>query len=904
VNSAEHDGRGSASSKAIFIDGHSLAHRAFFALPDSWVTAEGLYTNAVYGFVTMLIRLLDEEKPDYLAVVFDTGRPTFRHTEYGEYKAHRPGTPDRLRGQLPLLKETLEILRVPVYELEGYEADDVLATLARHSREAGAETLIVTGDRDFLQLADQGIKPVLTLKGISETAVFDAGTVRERYGIEPDQFVDYRALVGDPSDNLPGVPGVGPRTAVRLLAEFGSLEQLLANLERVEPERVRRALGEHADQARLTGAMARLRQDVPLAFTMDDCRVRPYDPGQVADLFRRLEFRTLLKKLGLEGEAAQRVEKHPEATPVEDIVLLEQQLDELAAAGTLALAYTASDSRPTAAVLRSLAFAGAEDGVYWARAASDLLTPGLPQDRMLAALARMFRRPGLTVQAANLKFLAVLAGGGADDEAGVRCFDPAVAAYLLDPARFSYEPDLLAREYLGEDVYLPRAEPGKRPAPEPDLGAVLPLQVDMVRRLAPVLEERLADDGMERLFREVEMPLTFVLADMELAGVGVDRAGLDVMARELGKRIEETLREIHSLAGRTFNPNSPRQLAQVLFEDLKLESVKKTPGGAPSTDVEVLEELAAQHQVVARVLEHRQLVKLKGTYVDGLRALVNPTTGRVHTCFNQTGTATGRLSSSEPNLQNIPIRMELGRRIRKVFVPSNPGHRFLAADYSQIELRILAHLSGDPVLIDAFQRGEDIHARTAREVFGTVTPELRNRAKAVNFGLVYGMTDYGLSRDLGVPVAEASRYIERYFQRYVKVQEYFGEVLEQARSRGYVSSLLGRRRYLPELSSSNRQTRSFAERAARNSPIQGSAADLIKLAMVQVHRELKARSLRGRMILQVHDELLFEAPPEELLEIAEVAREAMIGAIRLVVPVTIDLKVGPNWYDLERLEEA
>jgi len=891
-------------SKAVFIDGHSLANRAFFALPDSWVTAEGLYTNAVYGFVTMLIRLIDEEKPDYLAVVFDTGRPTFRHTEYGEYKAHRPGTPDRLRAQLPLLKETLEVLRVPVYELEGYEADDVLATLARHSREAGAETLIVTGDRDFLQLAGQGVKSLLTLKGVSETAVLDAGAVRERFGIEPDQFIDYRALVGDPSDNLPGVPGVGPRTAVRLLAEFGTLDRLLANLERVEPERLRRALEEHADQARLTGAMARLRQDVPLAFAMDDCRVRPYDPGQVADLFRRLEFRALLKKLGLEGEAARRAGPQPEAAMLEDIGLLEQRLDELATAGTVALAYTASDSRPTVAALRSLAFAGAEGPIYWARAASDLMTPGLPQQRMLGALAGMLRRPGLAVHAANLKFLAVLAGGGADG-AGASCFDPAIAAYLLDPARFYYEPDSLAREYLGEDTYIPRGEPGKRqPAVEPDLGVVMPLHVDMVRRLVPVLEERLAEDGMGRLFREVEMPLSLVLADMELAGVGVDRAGLDAMARELGDRIEETLREIHGLAGHSFNPNSPRQLAQVLFEELRLPSAKKTPGGAPSTDVEVLEELAAQHQVVARILEHRQLVKLKGTYVDGLRALVNPATGRVHTCFNQTGTATGRLSSVEPNLQNIPVRMELGRRIRKVFVPSNPGHRLLAADYSQIELRILAHLSGDPGLVEAFQQGEDIHARTAREVFGAVTPELRNRAKAVNFGLVYGMTDYGLSRDLGVTVAEASRYIERYFQRYGKVQEYFSKVLEQARALGYVSSLMGRRRYLPELRSANRQTRGFAERAARNTPIQGSAADLIKLAMVKVHRELKARNLRGRMILQVHDELLFEAPPDEIGEIGRLAREAMTGAMRLDVPITVDLKAGPNWYDLQRLEGA
>ncbi len=532
--------------------------------------------------------------------------------------------------------------------------------------------------------------------------------------------------------------------------------------------------------------------------------------------------------------------------------------------------------------------------------------------RLGAALERLWEylrvdqlgRPGLTVQAANLKFLAVLAGGVADGSCANR-FDPAIAAYLLDPARFGYEPDSLAREYLGEDVYIPRAEPGRRQSvTEPDPGVILPLQVDILRRLASVLEQRLEEDDLCRLFREVEMPLSHVLSDMELAGVGVDRTGLEAMARELGDRIDETLREIHRLAGRAFNPNSPRQLAQLLFEDMGLPPGKKTPGGAPSTDVEVLEELASHHQVVARILEHRQLVKLKGTYVDGLRALVNPATGRVHTCFNQTGTATGRLSSSEPNLQNIPVRMELGRRIRKVFVPANPGHRLLAADYSQIELRILAHLSGDPVLIDAFQQGEDIHARTAQEVFGAVTPELRNRAKAVNFGLVYGMTDYGLSRDLGVTVGEAARYIEQYFQRYGRVQEYFGEVLEQARSRGYVTSLLGRRRYIPELRSSNRQTRSFAERAARNTPIQGSAADLIKLAMVKLHRELKARSLRGRMILQVHDELLLEAPPEELTEIAGLAREAMTGAMCLAVPITVDFKVGANWYDLEMLEEA
>ncbi|MDQ7794880.1 MAG: DNA polymerase I [bacterium] len=886
-------------AKAVFIDGHSLVHRAFFALPDSWVTAEGLYTNAVYGFLTMLLRLREEEKPDYLAVVFDTGRPTFRHTEFGEYKAHRPGTPDRLRGQIPLLKETLEVLGIRSYEMEGYEADDVLATLARKSGEAGAETLIVTGDRDFLQLVDEKTRAVLTMKGISETVVFDPELVRQRYGVSPSGFADFRGLVGDPSDNLPGVPGVGPKTAARLLEEFGSLDAVLDGVDRVRPERLGDTLRQHAEQARLTRALARLKDDVPLTFALEDCRIRPYDSGQVAALFRRLEFRSLLKKLGLE-ERATTAPSPVEVTLVQTVDELEQAVTGLAGAESLDLAFALGAGHPIRANLRGLALTAPGRPVFYVPVGDGLLASGIPEDRAMEAIGGFLAQTCPRLRVADLKSFSVALG-----RRGIRietpAFDPTVAAYLLDPGRFGYALDSLAREYLDEDVYLPGA--GKR-GEEPDLRQVLPLQVELVQRLSPVLERRLAEDGLDRLFREVEMPLSRVLAGMELAGVGLDRQGLEEMASELGRRIGQALSDIHRLAGRVFNPNSPRQLAEVLFEDLSLPPVKKTRKGAVSTDVEVLEELADRHQVVARILEHRQLVKLKGTYVDGLRSLLDPVTGRVHTSFNQTVTATGRLSSAEPNLQNIPIRLELGRRIRKVFVPYRRDHLLLAADYSQIELRVLAHLSGDPTLVEAFRQGEDIHARTAREVFGEVNPEFRARAKAVNFGLIYGMTDYGLSRDLGVPVSEAARYIEQYFQRYSRVQDFFTGIVEQARQFGYVSTILGRRRYLPELKSANRQTRGFAERAARNTPIQGSAADIIKLAMVRVQAELERKGLRARMILQVHDELLFEVPPDELEPVMVLAREEMTGAFVLAVPLVVDLKVGPNWYDVRKIEEA
>jgi len=927
-----------ADRRFALVDANSLLYRAFFALPPLATTA-GEPTNAVYGFLTMLFRMWSDHAPDVVACAFDRGRPAFRIQAYPEYKAHRPPTPDDLRSQFPVAREALTALGMPILESEGYEADDVLATVARRLHGRGGRVLIVTGDRDALQLVDEDIRVLLTRRGISDTELYDLEAFRGRYGVEPPLLADIKGLMGDTSDNIPGVPGVGEKTAVKLVRRFGTVDRILDHLDEVGGKKLVERLREHAAQARVSKELAVLRDDVPLDVPPEDLKSDPPDPERVAALFRRLEFHTLLARVpGLpsataDGDAAAEGADRPgEAPEVEELKVSVQHLgedigplltavsrrrpdgvragDEGAVGPVDPEAFTADD-RPAKAVMETIE--GALP-VTWTLTGPD------PRRGSLAGLAvaeadRVFwiqeRRPpewrstlralsggrdSLPLLGHDLKpLLVALAACGADEARPG--FDTAIAAYLLDPSRSGYNLSDLVRAYLGRDLEAGRG-PDLFSEGEASEAAAAPLLRDLARALATELGDR----RLLPLFAGVEMPLVQVLAAMELAGVGVDGRLLNELDAELSGRLAALETDIHRLCGVEFNINSPRQLGQVLFDRLGLPVQRRTKTGY-STDAEVLEALAPLHEAPAKVLEHRRIAKLKGTYVDGLRAKTDPRTGRIHSTFNQTVTATGRISSSEPNLQNIPIRTDLGRLLRRVFVPTWPDHVLLAADYSQIELRVLAHLSGDAGMQRAFVDGADIHARTAAEVFGTdpgrVTPEMRRRAKAVNFGIVYGISDFGLSRDLGIPQKEAADYIAGYFRRYPRVREYLDDTVETARRQGFVTTILGRRRHLPEIRSRNRALRQFAERTAMNTPVQGSAADIIKLAMVGVHRRLQAAGLGARLILQVHDELVFEAPRDELPRLRDLVRQEMESACPLDVPLVVDVKTGDNWLDMQ-----
>ncbi len=992
--------------KLLLLDGNSLAHRAFFALPDL-KAADGTPTNAIYGFLTMLLRLLDEEKPQAVAVAFDKAGPTFRHARYDSYKANRPGMADNLAPQFPLLKEVLQALGLTIIEKEGFEADDLIGTLATRADKEGWTVRIVTGDRDALQLVTPTVLAILTVKGVTDTRVFDPAAVEEKYGVRPDQITDLKGLMGDASDNIPGVPGVGEKTAVKLIKEFGSVEALLADTGRITPERTRRAVEDFRDRAVLSKELATIDRNVPVEAGTEDFKVKDKDRKTLAFLLARLEMKSLARRIGVGEEvreaateqAAERAAEHaaeratanagasgagtgggeetgagarrPETagarypeTTVRRLKTLEEMrefagrlgLASLFGTGRVHIIYSLGGDRPMEASVHGLALgamvAGAghgadpretkslrpaadgeteclEVGVWVAEKGRELMvqeslfsvpassyagsapaeTGERSADPTLRSLGGLLENEAVELIGHDLKPLLVMAGR---DGLNVSCglMDTTVGAYLLDPTRSGYPLGALVREFLQNE--LPPAPTTVKGVVDPEaLAAHLASQCAALPALAAELSRAMEEKELAGLYQQVEMPLLRVLAAMEVTGVGLDRARLEELGDEFTHRLEDLTADIYKLAGYEFNINSTRQLAEVLYGKMQLPILKKTSTGAPSTDAEVLEELAHRSPIVERILEHRSLSKLKGTYIEGLRTLVNSRTGRVHTSFNQTVTATGRLSSSDPNLQNIPIREEVGRRIRRVFIPGRPGDLILAADYSQIELRVLAHLSEDPVLCDAFMKGEDIHRRTAAEVFGVplaeVSPQMRDRAKAVNFGIVYGISDYGLSRNTGVARGEAKRYIESYFARYAGVKAYMDETIVRARRVGYVTTILRRRRYLPDLHNRNFNIRSFAERTAMNTPIQGSAADIIKVAMVRLAQRLTGAGptgqpvFRSRMILQVHDELIFEVPPDELAEVAAMVKKEMEGAVQFRVPLRVDLKVGPNWYEVKPL---
>jgi DNA polymerase-1 len=868
--------------KLVIIDGHSLANRAFYAIRELRTTS-GTPTNAVYGFVNMLLRIIDDEKPDFLAVAFDKAGPTFRHREFEAYKATRTGQPEDLSRQIPVIKEVVSAFRIPSYEIEGYEADDIIGTAASLAEGKGINTVIVTGDRDTLQLVSDRTIVLLTKRGISEIARFDRSEMSKTLCLTPEQVTDYKALVGDSSDNIPGVPGVGEKTATRLISQYGSAEEVIRHASEI-PGRVGSLVSQHADQILLSKRLATIVRDVPVEIDLQGCLRQDPDRDRLGAIFDELEFRSLMARLGLSAaprlpaQGAFELPQGPGLTRPESTEQAVRAFRRLAAGGPIALISEGAGRLP------STLYASNDGG-----ALAIAFGPGCVDFPAFAqGVSREMRDPGIVKVGHDLKrFIVALL------RTGVRmkgyAFDSALAAYLLDPSRSSYKIEDLAREHMGMTL------------PE---GSEVSRQARLVSVLQEPVERRLGEFGMLSLFRDVEMPLLGVLAGMEAEGVHVDADLVRDMGKEFSIKIDALATAIHRAAGGEFNINSTKQLGEVLFERLGLPAAKKTKTGY-STDADVLESLAPKHEIAAMLLDYRQLVKLKGTYIDGLLDLVDQDTGKVHTTFNQMVTATGRLSSAEPNLQNIPIRQEAGRLIRKVFVPSRRDHLLLAADYSQIELRVLAHMSGDKNMQRAFLEGQDIHAHTASEVFGvpmeSVNAEMRRAAKAVNFGIVYGISGFGLSRNLGIPRGQAEEYIQGYFSRYPGVKQWIDGTIEQARKDGFVTTMLGRRRYLPDLHSRNRPLRQFAERTAMNTPIQGTAADLIKLAMVRIDREIERTGSKAVMLLQVHDELIFEAPQNEIMLAGLMIREIMQSAISFDVPIIVDLKAGPNWCDMDSM---
>jgi DNA polymerase-1 len=867
-------------TKRIFLlDGHSLSFRAFFALPTSLATTSGQITNAVYGFTSMLIKLLAEEKPDLIAVAFDKGRPTVRLEQYADYKAGRAEAPDEFRQQLGLIREVLETLRIPIVEVEGYEADDALATLACSAADQGIEAVIVTADRDFFQLVRPGIQVLFNRRGISENVMYDVQAVTQRFGLPPEKYLDYVALKGDTSDNIPGVPGVGEKTASRLVQDFGSIEALVGRTSEIRG-RIRQAIEEHAADLPRNKELARLQCDLELEVHLEDCVMGQWDHDALRRLFNSLEFRTLLERLeDVERAAKPVVEKASldvQARPESDLS------DILAGRAPHAVYPWFEDG------IRGIGISPGGGQASFVR--FDSMHPDLTAwlaDRTM---------PKWVHDAKDLHATLLAAGAGFE---GV-IFDTQLAGYLLDPAEASYPLDELCRRYLGLDVLgeleADQAEGQLFADPAPRTGG----SAAAIGLLAPVLEERIDRAGLRRLLDEVEMPLSAVLARMQAAGVRLDVEYLGEMSETVGDRMATLEKEIYRHAGEEFNIGSPPQLAAILYEKLKLPILKRTmKGRAPSTEADVLEKLRDHHPIVDALLNFRELAKLKSTYLDALPPLVHPRTGRIHTTYNQVGAATGRLSSVNPNLQNIPVRGELGRQIRRAFVPGADDRVLLVADYSQIELRVMAHLSGDEAMAEAFAAGKDFHAATAAKVFGVpeeqVDGAMRGRVKQINYGLPYGMNAYGLASRIGIAPDEAAEFIDAYFAQFPRIRDFLDRQVARAAAEGFTETMLGRRRYLPELGAANPRVRDMGRRMALNAPIQGGAADILKLAMIEVDRELSRSGIDSVMVLTVHDELVFDVLEGDADATGRLVRKAMETAYPLSVPLRVDLGWGKNW---------
>lgn len=875
-------------NKIVLIDGNSILNRAFYGIPDL-TNSEGMHTNAVYGFLNILLKILDEEKPEYAAVAFDVKHPTFRHEMYKEYKGTRKPMPEELRQQLPLIKEVLSAMNFKIIEKAGYEADDILGTIAKMAQKEGYLVSLVSGDRDLLQIATDKIKIRIpkTKKGGTQIEDYNTADVIEKYGITPEQIIDLKGLMGDASDNIPGVPSIGEKTAVKILTAYPTVEEAIENVDNIKPPRAANALKEHKDLALLSKKLATIKTDCELDFTFNEAKLGDIFNEDAINLFRKLEFKSLITRVGSTSSTDNDIDQ--KIIACDDFNECNDILNKLKNTSMAAFSMINDEIGDD-----SLALCIDEERVYVFKAEGFITT-----QYILDAIRQYVLSGGLLI-INGLKNLIKYCDFSDNDN----IFDISIASYLLNPLADSYTYDNIARNYKG--LILPsldemlgknskKLEKNKR---KEIFDRACAYDAYVSYCAYDVVMNELKEEEMLELYNNIEHPLIFTLADMEKRGIKADKKELETYSQKLNERIMQLETQIYELAGEQFNINSPKQLGVILFEKLNLPFAKKTKTGY-STSADIMEKLQCEHPVVGKVLEYRQLTKLKSTYADGLAGYIGED-GRIHTTFNQTITATGRISSTEPNLQNIPIRFELGKMIRKVFKPE-PGYIFMDADYSQIELRVLAHMSGDEALINAYNSDEDIHKITASKVFNTpldeVTPLQRRNAKAVNFGIVYGISSFGLGQDLNITRKEAQEYIKSYFKTYPQIKNFLDELVEQAKTRGYAITMYNRRRPVPELSSTNFMQRQFGERVAMNSPIQGSAADIIKIAMINVNKRLKSENLKSRLLLQIHDELLIETHESEVDKVRKILINEMKNASNLKVSLEVEANTGNDWYE-------
>jgi DNA polymerase-1 len=890
-----------SKKKTIYlIDGSGYIYRAYHAVRHLSTTG-GLSTNATFGFTNMLLKLLADRKPEHMAMAFDAKGPTFRHEQYEEYKANRPPMPEDLAVQVPFIKQVVEGMNISSLELSGYEADDIIGTLALAAEKEGFQVVVITGDKDFKQL----VSPAISIWDPMKNRTIDYAGLREETGLEPSQWVDVMALAGDASDNIPGVPGIGEKTAMALIKEHGSVEGVFENLEKVSKPKLREKLTNFREQAFLSRSLVAINTDVPLPVEPESLKVKDPDTDKLGRLFKQLEFQRLQKQFPVKTDLSKK-----DYRTILDNKAVQRLCDELERAKTFALDIETTGIDPMRAQIVGISFACRPNAAAYIPLGH--IYPGAPKQldlhKTLATVKPLLENPKLSKVGQNIKYDWIILKRCGIQLDGV-VFDTMVASYLLNPTRRTHNLETIAAEYLDHTMitYKEVTGGGKEAKGFEDvsLEAAVPYaceDADITFMAHETLKTKLKEGGFEALFKDMEMPLIAVLVDMEMAGIRVDRGRLEAASKDFEHQLHTLEDRIHALAGEAFNIQSHQQLGRILFEKLRLPIQKKTKKKTGySTDVEVLKSLSIEHELPALVLQYRSLAKLKSTYTDALTDMIHPETGRIHTSFNQTVTATGRLSSSDPNLQNIPVRTEEGRLIRAAFVPRK-GWTLLSADYSQIELRLLAHYSSDPILVEAFEKDQDIHARTAAEVFNLlpalITPEMRRQAKVINFGIIYGMSPFRLSKELGITQKMAKIYIENYFRRYEGVRRFIEETLEKAREEGKVTTLLGRHRRLPDIRSKNRTAREFSERTAINTPLQGTAADLIKIAMVRLREAFAKEGLKAKMLLQVHDELVFEVPAKEMEIVKERVADIMETAYPLRVPLKVDLKVGKNWAEV------
>lgn len=869
--------------KLLLLDGNSLAYRAFFALP-LLKNESGIHTNAVYGFTTMLQKILEEEQPTKMLVAFDAGKTTFRHSTFTEYKGGRQKTPPELSEQFPYLRKLIEAYQIKQYELEMYEADDIIGTLAHQATEQNIDVIIVSGDKDLTQLANDQITVYITRKGMTDVDQYTPAFIEEKYGLTPAQIIDMKGLMGDASDNIPGVPGVGEKTAIKLLKEYGSVERVYENIDGMKASKMKDKLVENEQQALMSKQLATIFTEAPLTITLEDLQYDGPNEDAVLAVWRELSFKSLIEKSDFHEDVQEQtafdvdIVNSVSATDLAEIMAVHVEL--------------ADEHYHTCEILGVALTDGATTKYI---SFDDVLQSETLKAWLEDASKKKYMADSKAAQAALKRFGLKLAGVE---------FDMLLAAYIVNPAISGDDVATIAKEFGVQGVQTNEAMYGKgakRAVPEADvLAGHVARKAYAVWTAQPKLEQLLRENEQFDLYKELELPLASILAEMESEGVRVDRATLEQMGVDLLGKLAIIESDIYAAAGEEFNINSPKQLGVILFDKLGLPVIKKTKTGY-STAADVLEKLQSEHPIIEHILHYRQLGKLQSTYIEGLLKEIHEEDGKVHTRFQQALTATGRLSSTNPNLQNIPIRLEEGRKIRQAFVPSHEDWVLFAADYSQIELRVLAHMSQDPNLMDAFQKGMDIHTRTAMDVFHVSAEEvdsgMRRAAKAVNFGIVYGISDYGLSQNLNITRKEAADFIAKYLKSFPGVQEYMETIVQQAKLKGYVTTILNRRRYLPDITSSNFNLRSFAERTAMNTPIQGSAADIIKKAMIDMDARLKAEGLQTKLLLQVHDELIFEAPQHEIEILQQIVPEVMENAIQLAVPLKVDFNYGRTWYD-------